>query len=506
MNKRYKWLRRILWINFIFLLLLTSSAGAVEAADGMRGNSCTIDRNEVIDHDFYFFCYTLTIRGTINGDLIGIASRVTLARGSVVNGDLWIGTGHLVIEGEVYDDMHFAGGNLQITKFASFPEPRTDIAALGISVSINEEAVVPGDLLMLGYQAVLNGDIGRNIDFQGQSLRIYGNVGGNIDAIVGDRRQETPLRTFPLPFDINLTNPGFVIGEEASIIGHLTYEAPQQVTLSRNTVQGQVNYTQSLQQADITRVEQSDTFFTIMRDYVINILQDSVSLMVVGLFILQFLPILMIEPGKRVQRTTPTAFSWGAMLFILNFPIAVVLLLFSILLVFIITVVTLGAMTLAASLFFLVVDVMLVGGFWFLLVFVGPAITCFVVGVNLIRISHRYYVERRRDPDDPPVHLPIVTGKYRWAALAVGVAFFSIVVNLPLPASNMLKIILRGAFAFVGLGAIFMYGRDVWHMARGDWITAELGPERFEALPVDQDVPLGLDNLPSGFEGFHEEN
>jgi cytoskeletal protein CcmA (bactofilin family) len=504
MIRKAKWLRRLLWIPILLLVLLGTGVGAVEAADGMRGTNCTIERNQIIDHDFYVFCYTLTIRGTINGDLIGMASRVTVVRGAAVNGDIWVAGGHLIIEGTVEDDIHFAGGNLQVTKDAVFPEPRIDIAALAISVSIDEGVTLPGDLLMIGYQAILNGDVGRNIDFQGQTLRINGNVAGNVDAIVGDRRQETPLRTFPLPFSINLTNPGFFIGETSVIEGNLTYEAPQQVILGRNTVHGRIDYTQSLQQVDITRVEQSDTFFTIMRNYIVGVLQDAVSLMVVGLFMLQFLPMLMIEPGKRVQRTTPTAFSWGFMLFILNFPIGFALLVFTLLIVIIITVVTLGSLTVPASLFFLVVNVVLIGGFWFLLLFVGPAITSFVVGVNLVRLGHRWYAERNRGPDEPVVYLPIVTGRYRWLALAVGVAFFSLLVNAPLPASNFIQIILWGAFAFVGLGAVFMYGRDIWHLTRSGWIATEIATDRLDAMPLDSDVPLGLENLPEGFDGFAE--
>ncbi|MCI0714000.1 MAG: polymer-forming cytoskeletal protein [Chloroflexi bacterium] len=504
MIKKAKWLRRLLWIPIMLIVLLATGVGAVEAADGMRGTNCAIERDEVIDHDFYFLCYNLTIRGTVNGDLIGTASRVTVVRGAAVNGDIWIAAGQLIVEGTVEDDMHFAGGNFQVTKDAAFPEPRIDIAALAISVSLEEGVTLPGDLLMLGYQGIVDGDVGSNIDFQGQTLRINGNVAGNVDAIVGDRRQETPLRTFPLPFSISLTNPGFFIGETSVINGNLTYEAPQQVVLGRNTVRGRVNYTRSLQQVDITRVEQSETFFTILRSYVVGVLQDALSLMIVGLFMLQFLPMLMIEPGKRVQRTTPTAFSWGFMLFILNFPIGFALLIFSVVLVILVTVVTLGSLTVPASLFFLVVNVVLIGGFWFLLLFVGPAITSFVVGVNLVRVGHRWYAERNRDPDEPVVYLPIVTGKYRWLALAVGVAFFSLLVNAPLPASNFIQIILWGAFAFVGLGAVFMYGRDIWHLTRSGWLTADLTTDRLDAMPLDTDVPLGLENLPDGFNGFAE--
>jgi hypothetical protein len=489
------------------VFFFSMAVGSVEAADGMRGTNCEVKKDEVIDHDFYFFCLNLTVRGTVNGDLIGVASKITLVRGSVVLGDLWVGGGNLVVEGAVSDDIHFAGAKINITKDSQFDNPRLDVAAAAISVDIDAGAHIPGDLLVLGYQAIVDGNIGNNIDFQGQALVLNGSVGGNVDAVVGDNRAESPFRTFTIPYyDINWVEPGFTVGREAVITGNLSYEAPQEVSLRRNAVLGTYKYTQSLQQ-DITRAEQSGTFFSILRNYVISVIQNTVSLFLVGWFLLQFMPIMMVEPGKRVQRAFFSAFAWGTFMFVASFPIGFALIVFSIVMVVVITFATLTSLTWAATLFFVVLNAVVLGGFWFLLIFVGRAITCFIIGIAIMRRAIRYWDEHRkdRDPDDPPIFVP-ATGNYRWIALAIGVTTFSLIVNLPLPSpiNLILQFISQALVAFSGLGAIFMYGRDLWHMARGDWLTPDLTGDRWELMPMETDVPLGMDNLPESFHGFGE--
>ena len=503
-----RWIRRIILFPTLLIILFSFSIGGVEAADGMRGNNCIIHRGDVIEYDFYFTCIELTIEGTVNGDVIGIASNVKVQKGAIVTGDIWLGAGKLEINGEVSDDIHFVGGKLHLRNDTIFNAPRVDVAAIAVSVEVNDRVTVPGDILVLCYQAVLDGDIGGTIDFQGQTLHINGIVEGNVTATVGDNREESPLRTFGfLPYDIDLQSPGFIVGSDALIQGNLDYEAPQRVNLPRDSVQGEQTYTQSLQQADITRVEQSDTFLSVMRTYLISALQNMVSLMIVGVFIQQFMPIMMIEPGKRVQRTFVSAFAWGSMLFILSVPVAVGLLFFSILMIVIVTLISLSALTLAAILFFVVVDVVLIGGFWFILVYVSRTITCFIIGVFLLRRILRYWHKYRQaqNPDDPPLYIPVTVGRYRWIALALGVVTFSLIANLPLPSSlNTLKLLFQAPIAFIGLGAIFMYARDLWHMTRGDWFIPDMTASRWEAVPSDSDLPLGLDNLPDSFSGFDD--
>ncbi|KAB2855462.1 MAG: hypothetical protein F9K46_15530, partial [Anaerolineae bacterium] len=392
-------LRRVLLrLGALVVGLLVSimglGVGIVEASDGMRGDDCEIRRGEVIDRDFYFFCNNLTIRGTIQGDLVGVASRVNLTREGRVLGDILVLAGQLTIQGEVSDDIRFGGAELEITDRAVLPNPTSDILAGAISVDIARGAYIPGDILMLGYQTIINGHVGGSVDFQGQALVIEGVVEGDVDAIVGDPREETSRRTFQiLPYSINLRGNGLTIGNEAAIRGHLTYEGAQRANIPRNTVMGTVEYQRVRENNNITEAQRPDTFLSIMWTYFARTMQDSISLILIGILALQATPVLMVESGRRVRRAFIPAASWGFILFFLSFPLALLLMIFSILMALLILVLTLGEVTLSIILmvFLVTLNIVVIGGFWFLLVFLGRAITCFVIGYSIVQ-GARYYL------------------------------------------------------------------------------------------------------------------
>ena len=493
----------------LLVCIMGLGVGIVEASDGMRGDNCEIRRGEVIDHDFYFFCNNLTIRGTIHGDLVGVASRVNITREGHVIGDILVLGGQLTIQGEVSDDIRFAGAELEITDRAVLPNSTSDILAGAISVEIARGAYVPGDILMLGYQTIINGHVGGSVDFQGQALVIEGVVEGDVDAIVGDPREETSRRTFQiLPYSINLRGNGLTIGNEAAIRGDLTYEGTQRANIPRNTVLGEIEYQRVRENNNITEAQRPDTFLSIMWTYLVRTLQDSISLILIGILGLQLTPVLMLESGRRVRRAFIPAASWGFILFFLSFPLALLLLIFSILLALLILVLTLGEVTLSIILmvFLFTLNVVLIGGFWFLLVFLGRAITCFVIGYSLVQGVRYYLATRIAGPDDPPIFIPpLTTRRQRWIAMAIGVLTVSLIANVPITLPLPIELFLQGAVAFAGLGAIFMYGRDVWHIAetkgRGGWIPT-ISRMTIPPLEDSSDRPLGMDNLPEGFRGF----
>lgn len=511
-RNRRRW-RRLLFLPSLLLLFLFSvGVTGVEATDGMRGNRCVVNENEYIEHDFYFLCRTLTIRGTVDGDLIGLASEVTITREGVVTGDIWMIGGQLTVQGTVGDDLHFGGVDMDVTDQAIFTSPRIDLTALALSVEIAEGATLPGDLLMFGYQALVFGDIGGNIDFQGQTLDLQGHVAGNVDAIVGDARQEINLRTVPfLPYSLRLRDYGLYIGDQATVDGNLSYEAAQQTNIPRAAIQGITRYKQVLERADITSAQQPRTFISIMQRYLVIVIQDVISLMLVGLMALQFAPFLIVESSARVQQAPIPVLSWGAILFFLFFPVALLSIILSIIMVLLITLISLSALTFTASVFFIILNLLFFFSFWFLLIYLGRAITCFLIG-TLVQYYARYYLARRKhDPDDPPIYIAPLPVRYRWIVLALGTIFYSLVVNMPLPSPvPAFELILEALVALFGLGAIFMLGRDAWSIydikqsaiPKRKILPSRRRPLLDANLSDDADVPLGLENLPDGFDGF----
>ncbi|PJF39437.1 MAG: hypothetical protein CUN55_14355 [Phototrophicales bacterium] len=506
-KKRFRrWLIR-LWLFPLLLMTLSLSlgVGVVEATDGMRGNRCVVREDEYIEHDFYFYCWSLVVRGTIEGDLVGVASEVTITQDAVVTGDIWVLGGQLQIRGAVGDDVRFVGADLDIETPSTFANPRTDITTLAISAEISSDVTIPGDLLMIGYQALVFGNVGGNIDFQGQSLYLQGRVNGDVNAIVGDARQEISIRTIPLlPYSIRLRDYGLYIDETGFIAGDLHYEAAQAANIPRGVIGGTTRYTQILSAQDITRVQEPRTFINIFRNYVIESLKDIIPLTVVGLLALQFFSHTFAEAARRIRRAPPSVVSWGLMLSILFFPIALGLILVSLILVFLITIITLGSMTLLISVTLLIFNLLFIFGFGFVLLYLSRAIACYLLGVVIVNRVRFYLARRNHDPDDPPIYLPPIASEKRWMLLILGTFIYGAIVNAPLPAPVPLLIYgIEFLAVCSGLGAVFMLIRDAWYQYE---MRHGLAPRRsFNLDPdiiEDRDTPLGMDNLPEGFTGF----
>lgn len=503
---RHRFWRRLALIPATLLILMTFSVGVVEAADGMRGDECQVHRNDYIEHDFYFFCNTLTIHGTIEGDLIGVASRVTVARTAQVTGDIWVFGGKLLVQGTVGDDIRFGGAAIEITEQTRFTNPRADVTVAAIELLAAPDSLIPGDVLMYGIQAEILGDVGGNIDFQGQILVLDGSeVQGNVDAIVGDSRAEVSFSSIPI-YSISLRrNYGLYINSEARIAGNLRYEAPRPATIPRNTVTGETVYKQVLQQDDITSAE-PETFVSIMQAYIVNVLQDTISLMIVGLLALRFIPTLVVESGTRTRRAFIPAFSWGFVLFILFFPLFLLSVSLSLLTVMLTTFVTFGSLTVIVFILLVIMNSSFVAGAALLFFYLGRVVVCFVFGYVVIQAGRRYLAKRQSDPDGPPVFISPLERRFHWIALLLGVMLFSVTLNLPLPSPiPTFELMLEATVAFTGLGAVFMYARDFWFLGGAPVIRRQLitpGARLSAPPPEEPEAPTGMDNLPEGFRGF----
>lgn len=508
-SKRFRrWLARLLLLPLLSTFFSISiGVGVVEASDGMRGNRCVVREDEYIEHDFYFSCWSLVVRGTIDGDLIGVASEVTITQDAVVTGDIWVMGGELKVRGAVGDDMRFVGVDMDIEEPATFANDQTDVTALAISVEIAPNVTIPGDLLMFGYQGLVYGNVGGDVDFQGQTLQIQGRVGGDVDAIVGDSRQEISIRTIPLlPYSLRLRDYGLYIQDGGTVGGDLRYEAAQSANIPRGVVGGTTRYTQVVTAQDITRAQEARTFISIFRNYLIELLQDVIPLTIVGLLALQFFSRTVAESARRIRRAAPSVVSWGLMLLVLFFPIALGLILISTILSFLVTIITLGSMTVMVIIFLLIFNLIFVFGFLFMVFYLSRAITSYLLGVMIVNRVRYYFARRNHDPDDPPIYLPPIPSEQRWMLLVLGTVVYGAMVNIPLPSPVPLLIYMVEFLAICsGLGAMFMLARDAWYRYE---LRHGLAPRRSFSLDTDiiedRDAPVGMDNLPEGFSGFND--
>ncbi len=157
-------------------LLLLSPARAVETRSG---DEIVIGPDEIIEDDLYVTANEVVVEGTVEGDLIAFGSSIVMD--GTVEGDL-IGAGQsMEIGGTVEDDARIAGQTLLLGEGA---EVEDDLIAAGFSLENEPDSIVGGTLLYAGYQTLLQGTIGEDVNAAANGLELGGEVGANVDAEV----------------------------------------------------------------------------------------------------------------------------------------------------------------------------------------------------------------------------------------------------------------------------------------------------------------------------------
>ena len=494
-NRPFSLQRMLLLLSALALLGVVSR---VEASDGMRGDRCLVGADDQIAEDFYFLCRVLEVRGTIDGDVIGVASEITVYEGAVITGDIWAAGGRIRIQGSVGDDIHYFGARVIVHDTADFPNERTDLVTASLSTELNQGAELPGDLLFYGYQAFINGTIGGDIDFGGEALIIDGTIEGRIDATVGDPRRGTDVPSLPF-YGVSFANPGMTISDTARIGGDLAYRSAAGSLIPSGVVEGRVEFDQSLAQPDITKVEQPDAAAQIIRDYLIASIRDVFTLLLVGAIALRLVPDFVQQPAVHVRRRAIPSVGWGLIAFMFFFPVAIILLMFSLLILAILLVTNLTELTIVVGVAMLLFNMGMIGGFSFLLYFMGRVIISYVIGHLIF-----HYVLRMTEPNALRKHITI---------LAMGTPIYALITNAPLPAVGLTVELIT---ALAGIGAIVIYVRSLVaadeSYQRQAKITTTITPEGLvrtpQITPMFEDISeseRGMNNLPDGFSGFDDD-
>ena len=148
-------------VSLLAILLMTFTAVPVLAFDARSGDIVTVASGEVIDGDLYVAGGTIIIDGTINGDLIAAGGTITV--NSTVNGNIMAAGGTVNINGEVTHAVRVIGGTLNISGTIG-----RDLLVAGGEFSMASTAEIGGDLLLGAGTAridgLIKGDINSGVD------------------------------------------------------------------------------------------------------------------------------------------------------------------------------------------------------------------------------------------------------------------------------------------------------------------------------------------------------
>jgi cytoskeletal protein CcmA (bactofilin family) len=462
---------RKLLLTTLLLLLPVSVAAAAEL---QQGDQCLIGADKTIDGNLYSVCQSLVIDGTVHGDVVALAGSAAI--NGTVDGDLTAAAGQLTVNGTIGGDVRVLAARLLIASGARLTAQRGDVAGVGLSAELM--APVSGDFLFLGYQAIVGSTIGGNARFNGVSLAINGQIEGNADVHV--ESEASAFRPPDIPsLGLSFMRQGLSIAQDGGqhVKVDLRYESPYQIDIAPGTVGGEVHFVQGPTGGQIGIAPLSE----VLGNYVGRILRDLLALMTIGLVLLLLAQNALQATGWRLRSRTRASFGYGLIAFLLFFPAALLLAVLNVAILGLVQLLTLGELTFTTALLLAIIDLVLVGGFWFVVAFVARIVICYVIGQQ---IGHRVLLTT-----DRATTLVI--------SLLIGVVTYAAISNLPI---GLLGVIVNAVMIFLGLGAIVLYMRD--SLFRRVPVTVTGVVDDFAALPADVESRPGMDNLPEGFTWF----
>jgi len=207
-------LDNLLMLLFLSVILICTPATATEmvAAD----HQYNLGEGEVLEDDLIVAGGTIMIDGDVSGDLIVAGGTIEVA--GRVDDDAWIAGGSLIIDGEIGDDLRAAGGDIHLRGSVA---DNAMIAGGTITASSNSD--VGGDLDVAGGSIKIAGHVGSDLSCGGGSVVIGGAIDGNATIYADDIR----------------------ILQSARIKGDLKYTSDMEIEIPAGTVMGDVVYKRS---------------------------------------------------------------------------------------------------------------------------------------------------------------------------------------------------------------------------------------------------------------------
>jgi hypothetical protein len=472
-------------IRYFFILTLLLLVGGA-TAQILQSDSCSVAADEVIEGNLYVLCPELVIEGQITGNLIGAA--FTAEINGTIDKNIYLIGGEVEMGGTLGSDLHFAGVSLDLLSQTVFTTG--DVFSLALSSVVRPDTTIPGGIVSIGYQLVVEGNVEQDVDFWGSALQIHGTVTGDVDASVGDAESQdvaSQLETLllPLQFDVNVVNPGLVVTENSRVDGQLTYRA-----VSPGTIDGEMGQTPQYvvipTNNSLIEMVEGDNTLNAIGYYLAQVIREFTTLGLIGLLGLIVIPEVIQRPIRTVRRQPLTSVGVGLLTFILSFPIVLIVLFLSLIVILILSLLRLDGVIVASGIILGIVNIGGTSVFYFIAIFVSRMIMAVAVG--------RLVVSR---------FVPINTTRSWFYSLAIGAAILAVIASLP-----AVGWIFNALALFLGLGAILTVIQSELRDMRDESLnTAPVYYTDDTPMTVTMPPPMleervstpGTDNLPEGF-------
>ena len=432
-------IQKVLSVFALVALLSVTFASSSRAFDGRSGEKIVIESDEVINDDLYITAGEFVLDGTVNGDLIVMGQIATL--NGTVEGDVMAAGQTIIVNGTVTGAIRMAGSVLLVDENASIGG---DIIGAGYSLEVRAGSAVGQDLVFAGGQILLAGDVSRNVEVATGAFELRGSVGGNVKADVGESDAGGPPPSMFMqqsPISVPSVDPGLAIDPSAKIEGNLEYTQTEELTFPAGVIAGQVIRNEPATGQTATRQE---TIGERIMKWGLKLLRTSITLILIGLFLLWLFPFFMQGLSVKLQSRFWPSLGWGVVAYALFFFI----LLLTIVLMFI-GGLLFGTLTLG-GLAGTVVWLGILALFALILGFV--LVTAFVAKIVFGQALGRWILARANSP----------LAEHRFWPMIIGVLItVAVIALLSFPLiPGALGGLLNLAVILFGLGALWLWGRE----------------------------------------------
>ena len=298
---------RNLIIGLLLTLFLIGFAVPVRAFNAQGGDTIHIAAGETINDNLYINAQTFIMDGSVKGDLFAGGGAIT--NNGSVDGDVMAVGRTIIINGTVNGDVRIAGGALYMGENAKVTG---EVLAFGASLETRKGSLTGKDILFYGGQALLSGDVTRDLRAGTAGLKIEGNIGGNVNVEVGDSANSGPDPSMFLP-QSNVVLPhvpaGLAIDPAVKIGGKLVYTSSKEISLPANIAAGGVQHLQpQIKPEDIVK---TPTLSERIMTGIFDALRRMVTLILFGLILIWLFPTFLKKATLNIQSAAFSMMGWG---------------------------------------------------------------------------------------------------------------------------------------------------------------------------------------------------
>jgi cytoskeletal protein CcmA (bactofilin family) len=422
----------ILVSAILLAVLVLGIVTPVAAFDGRGGDTIIIGKDEVVNDDLYVGAKNFTLDGTVKGDVIVTGETMTI--NGTVEGDVMAAGQTVIINGTVTGSVRMAGAVLFIGENAKIGG---DVVGAGASLETRKGSSVGQDAVIFGGQALLAGDITRNVKVSTGGTEIRGKIDGNVEAEVGEADHSGPGPMMYLPqssVPVPDVKGGLTIDPAAKIGGKLTYTSAKELSVPGGVVAGAVTRIEPV----VKQVVQPSASELLMAG-VLNTVRKIVTLILLGLLLGWLFPTFIALSAKHLRTAPLPSFGWGIVANAAFFFALLILIIATVIGALIFGALTLSGLSVTVAFLGLLGIFVLVFGFTLAMAYVAQIIVSVLGGKLILEKVKPEWAEHKVWP------------------LVLGVVLFALLTSIP-----VLGALVGLVVVLMGLGALWIFGRELF--------------------------------------------